>query len=55
MHKTYDYYTVYVFPNGHKRLSMNLPGLTLKQLTLKYGVPIKVIYSYEQVCEEGLE
>lgn len=55
MYKTYDFYTVYVFPNGAKRLSMNLPGLTLKQLILKYGPPIKVTYSYEQVCKEGIK
>ena len=54
MHRTFDYYTVYVFPNGTKRLSMNLPGLTLKQLTLKYGAPTKTRYSYEQVEREGI-
>jgi hypothetical protein len=51
---TFDTYTVYVFPNGVKRLSLNMAGLTLKQLTLKYGTPIKTKYSYERVMEEGI-
>ena len=51
---TFDTYTVYVFPNGVKRLSCNLAALTLKQLTQKYGKPIKTEYSYERVMEEGI-
>lgn len=54
MHMTFDTYTVYVFPNGVKRLSMNLAALTLRQLTQKYGKPFKVTYSYERVMEEGI-
>lgn len=48
---TYDFYTVYIFPNGQKRLGMNLSGYELKQLTLKHGKPTKVTYSYERVQE----
>lgn len=54
MWNIYDTYTVYVFPNGVKRLSWNLPALTLRQLTEKYGKPSKVTYSYEQVMEAGI-
>lgn len=55
----FDTYTVYVFPDSHngrgvKRLSCNLAALTLKQLTLKYGKPTKVTYSYERVMQEGI-
>lgn len=49
-----DEYTVYVFPNGIRRLSWNLPALTLRQLTEKYGKPFKVTYSYERVVKEGI-
>lgn len=51
---TFDTYTVYVFPNGAKRLSWNLAALTLNRLTLQYGKPIKTEYSYERVIEEGI-
>ena len=52
---TFDTYGVYVFPNGIKRLSLNMAALTLRQLTLKYGKPIKTEYSYERVMQEGIQ
>ena len=55
MRQIHDNYTVYIFPNGHKRLGFNLPALTLKQLTLKYGTPTKTTYSYEQVEKENIK
>lgn len=55
MYMFHDYYTVYCFPKGVKRLAMNLSGLELKQLTLKYGTPIKVTYSYEEVVKENIK
>lgn len=46
---TYYSYTVYVFPNGVKRLSLNLCGLELLQLTLRYGQPVKTVETSEEV------
>lgn len=55
MNRRFSEYTVYVFPNGHKRLAFNLAALTLNQLTSKYGKPTKTTYSYERVIEEGIK
>lgn len=49
---TYDFYTVYLFPKGPKRLGMCLSGYELNKLTRRYGKPTKVTYSYERVQEE---
>lgn len=49
MTRTYDSYTVYLFPNGFKRLSLNLSGLELKQLILRYGQPVKIVETSEEV------
>ena len=53
MHKIFDSYIVYVFPDGYKRLGLNCSWYELKQLTLKHGTPIKTIESYEQVQTWG--
>lgn len=48
----HDFYTVYLFPKGPKRLGMCLSGYELNKLTRRYGKPTKVTYSYERVQEE---
>lgn len=49
---TYDFYTVYLFPKGPKRLGMCTSAYELNKLTRRYGKPTKVTYSYERVQEE---
>lgn len=49
MNKRFDKYTVYMFPDGYKRLGFNLSWYELKQLTLKHGTPIKTVESYEEI------
>ena len=49
MERRFDFYTVYAFPDGHKRLAMGCSWCELKQLTLKHGTPIKIVESYEEV------
>ena len=52
---TFDYYIVYLFPKGVKRLALGLSAYELNKLTLKYGTPTKTTYSYNEVIKEGIK